>query len=60
VEWKLVDWYIMVCSVIVVCATAGLVAGKIDAKDFVTCVGLVLSFLSGRFSYVFERRLRGK
>lgn len=42
------DWSVIIGSVIIVSALIGLVFGKIDAKDFITCVGLVLSFLSGK------------
>ena len=31
-----------------VCAAVGLGIGRLDPKDFITCVGLVLSFLSGK------------
>ena len=53
-----VDWSILMGAVIMVCAAAGLIAGKLDAKDFIYIVGLVLSFLSGQ---AIERyRLRRK
>jgi len=54
-----VDWSILISIVVVVCATVGLIAGRLDAKDFITCVGLVLSFLSGKaVGYRMGRRLR--
>jgi len=43
-----IDWSILLSVIIIICATIGLVAGKLDAKDFITCIGLVLSFLSGQ------------
>jgi hypothetical protein len=42
-----VSWIYLIGIAIVICATIGLVAGKLDAKDFIYIVGLVLSFLSG-------------
>jgi len=44
---ELLNWSVLIGIVIVVCATVGLVSGRLDAKDFVTCVACVLSFLSG-------------
>jgi len=43
-----IDWSILLSVIIIICATVGLVSGKLDAKDFITCIGLVLSFLSGQ------------
>jgi len=49
----------LLCAIIVVCALVGLVLGKLDAKDFIACVGIVLSFLSGGVvGYVYGRRGR--
>lgn len=53
-----IDWSILVGSVIVVCATVGLVLSCLDAKDFITCVSLVLSFLSGKAVGTMERLMR--
>jgi hypothetical protein len=54
-----VDWHVAIGSVIILCATVGLVAGKLDAKDFLACVGLVLSFLSGKAIGIRERMVKG-
>ena len=43
-----VNWSMLIGIVIVVCAAVSLVAGKLDAKDFIYIIGLVLSFLSGQ------------
>jgi type IV secretory pathway VirB2 component (pilin) len=42
-----ISWIYLIGIAIVICATIGLVAGKLDAKDFIYIIGLVLSFLSG-------------
>jgi hypothetical protein len=42
------SWSYLIGIVIVVCAAVGLGMGRLDPKDFITCVGLVLSFLSGK------------
>jgi multisubunit Na+/H+ antiporter MnhF subunit len=42
-----INWIYLIGIAIVICATIGLVAGKLDAKDFIYIIGLVLSFLSG-------------
>jgi len=55
-----VDWSIAIGIVIVACATIGLATGRLDAKDFITCIGLVLSFLSGKtVGYRIGRRVGG-
>lgn len=43
-----VDWSVLIACVVVVCSLVGLVFGRLDAKDFITCVGLALSFLAGK------------
>jgi len=54
-----INWNVLLCAIIVVCALVGLVLGKLDAKDFIACVGIVLSFLSGGVvGYVYGRRGR--
>ncbi|MEM2474803.1 MAG: hypothetical protein QW407_02665 [Thermofilaceae archaeon] len=54
-----VNWSVLLCTIIVVCASIGLITGKLDAKDFISCIGLVLSFLSGGvIGYVYARRFK--
>jgi len=55
----LVDAYVLIGAVIVICATIGLVAGKLDAKDYIAVIGLVLSFLSGKIVGIREGKVKG-
>lgn len=43
-----VQWDVVLACVIVVAAAAGLIKGSLTAKDFITIIGMVLSFLAGK------------
>ncbi|MEM4500573.1 MAG: hypothetical protein QW512_00385 [Thermofilaceae archaeon] len=54
-----INWSVLLCAIIVVCASVGLITGRLDDKDFISCIGLVLSFLSGGvIGYAYARRFK--
>ena len=50
-----VEWSYAAGVVIVACACIALVLGRLEPKDFITCVGIVVSFWAGRAVGVVER-----
>ena len=54
------NWFVIAC-VIVVIAGVALVVGKLDAKDFIAVINLVIGFLTGRkVGIEMGKRVRGK
>ena len=54
------NWFVIAC-VIVVIAGVALVVGKLDAKDFIAVINLVIGFLTGRkVGIEVGKRLGGK
>lgn len=57
---ELDNWFVIAC-VIVVIAGVALVVGKLDAKDFIAVINLVIGFLTGRkVGIEMGKRVRGK
>ena len=57
---ELDSWFVIAC-VIVVIAGVALVVGKLDAKDFIAVINLVIGFLTGRkVGIEMGKRVRGK